>query len=84
MANLTKPTFVYTGTDSLILCQKKYRLNSPHYFRLHINSKIAKFQRNDFNSSFKDWNKWMDHMSKFLGTSLPKNNIMYNKHHQNT
>lgn len=46
MANLTKPTFVYTGTDSLILCQKKYRLNSPHYFRLHINSRIAKFQKN--------------------------------------
>lgn len=25
---------------------KKYRLNSPHYFRLHINSRIAKFQKN--------------------------------------
>ena len=46
MANLTKPTFVYTGPDSLIFCQKKYRLNSPYYFRLHINSRIAKFQKN--------------------------------------
>lgn len=58
MAYLTKPTFVYNGTNPLVLCQRTTAATSP-YFSYYINSRVhgvSKEQDSDFNIFLTDYN----------------------------